>query len=153
MFVIDEARKDFIESGVSIIVGTRDGDLVPEIARGWAPRVLDGGSEVEFFIDEPASARTLENLRSNGLIAMTMTDPISFIALQLKGWRTDIGEPHPDDQPWIDRHREMFTEGLRARAIPALISRNYWSSKVIRVRFHVDEAYDQTPGPGAGGKL
>ena len=36
---MDDALKAFIERGVSVVVGTRDEGLVPEIVRGWGPQL------------------------------------------------------------------------------------------------------------------
>jgi hypothetical protein len=134
-------------------VGTRSNDLLPETTRGWGGRALEGGQEVELFVDRDAGKTTVENLRSNRLIAVTFASPVTYRALQLKGWCVEIGEAAPDDKAWIERHRTAFSEALRARGQPLHVSRNLWSTDVVRVRFLVNECFDQTPGPGAGRKL
>jgi hypothetical protein len=44
---IDDELKAFLESGPSVIVGTRDVGLAPEITRAWGPRVSEDRSERE----------------------------------------------------------------------------------------------------------
>jgi hypothetical protein len=150
---IDAEMKAFIESEVAVVVGTRDDTLVPEATFGWGPRVLEGGHEVEMFIDRRPGEKTIANLRSNGAFAATFASPISYLAVQLKGWCAEIGEAAAQDQPWIDKHREAFMEALRARGLPAHVTRNYWTQEVVRVRLRAEEYFNQTPGPGAGAKL
>ena len=39
LVAIDDGLKAFLESGVSVVVGTRDERFVPEIVRAWGPQV------------------------------------------------------------------------------------------------------------------
>jgi hypothetical protein len=151
--VIDEMLKEFLQAEVTTYVGTRAADLTPEVSMGWGIRVLEGGREVDIFIDRAAGARTLENLRTTRLIAVTCASAITFQTVQVKGLCTEIDSPSPDDLVWVNRHREAYAEAVRFRAIPPQVSRSTWSREVMRVRFLVNELFDQTPGPGAGKKL
>jgi hypothetical protein len=153
MAVIDNELKDFIESEVGILFGSRDAGLSPEVTHAWGARVLEGGNEVELFVDRDAGARTVANLKANRLVAATFASPITYRSVQLKGWCLAIEEPAAADAPWIERHREAFAESLRARGLASHVSRTLWSKDVVRVRFQIDESFDQTPGPGAGKKL
>jgi hypothetical protein len=153
MAEIDEDLKAFLESDVAMVVGTRDSELTPEVVMGWGPRVCEGGREVELFVDRAKGQRTLANLRDNRLLAITCTSPITYRSVQLKGWCIEIGDPVPDDEPWVAHHREAFSESARARGLPAHVTRNLWSRDVVKLRLLVEERYDQTPGPGAGKKL
>ena len=38
---ISEELKTFLEGPVSVLIGTRDSRLIPEITRAWGPRVAD----------------------------------------------------------------------------------------------------------------
>ena len=150
---INAELKAFLESDVDIFVGSHDGHLRPSMIRAWGARVHENGSSVEFFLDMPGGAQTVANLRSNGRIAATFTYPVTMKTVQLKGRCIDIGDPHAGDWQWIARHRNGFAETVGYYGYPAHIVRNLWSMQVTRVRFTVEEAFNQTPGPGAGGKL
>jgi hypothetical protein len=150
--LIDEDLKTFLHSDVAMVVGSRDAELKPEVTAGWGPRVA-GAQELEFFVDRPKSGQLLENLKQNRLLAVTCTSPITYRSVQLKGWCVAIAEPEPEDAPWLARHREAFAESVRARGLPAHVSRNMWSTEVVKLKLLVEERYDQTPGPGAGKKL
>jgi hypothetical protein len=56
----------FLESGVSILVGTRDARLLPESIRAIGARVEAEGAELVLFLPDAVSATTLANLRENG---------------------------------------------------------------------------------------
>ena len=70
--------KYFLESGVSVVVGTRDSACVPEAVRAWGPRVGRDGSSVSLCFALATSGRTLNNLRDNGRVAVTFCLPTNY---------------------------------------------------------------------------
>jgi hypothetical protein len=82
---IDHELAKFLESGVSVILGTRDTGLKPELVRGWGPRVREGGRRLDICLALGAAEATLGNLRANGKLAMTVAHPCSYRSLQIKG--------------------------------------------------------------------
>ena len=152
MTFMQEELKTFVESQVMVYVATRDAALQPEAGLGWGPR-MTSASELEVFVDGAAAEKIVANLRENRQIAVTFASPITHRSVQVKGWCSDIGEPVEEDTPWIERHRTMVTEVLRARGTPAHVSRTWWSRELVKLRCVVEQRFDQTPGPGAGGKL
>src|SRR5688572_22692208 len=152
MTFMDEEMKTYVESEVTVYIATRDADLQPEAGFAWGPRLVSD-DELEVFVDREASAKIVANLRENRQVAVTLSSPITYRSLQLKGWCADIREPATEDAAWVDRHRTMVTEALRARGLPAHVSRTFWSRDVLKLRCMIEARFDQTPGPGAGGKL
>jgi hypothetical protein len=152
MTFMDEDLKTYVESEVTVYVATRDADLQPEAGFGWGPRLITQ-DEIEVFLDREASIKMVANLRQNRQVAITVSSPITFRSLQMKGFCVDISEPLSEDAPWIERHRTMITEAMRARGLPAHVSRTYYSRDVVKLRCIIEARYDQTPGPGAGGRL
>jgi hypothetical protein len=153
MAVIDPALKDFLESGLAVMVATRSADLLPTSLRGWGPRISEDGAGVTVFIDRPAAAEMVANLRDNGRISMCVTDVLSLRSVQLKGRCVEIGDPRAEDLSHIDDHRKAFTENCGAIGFPAPVIRNLWSTQVVKLRFLVEDIFDQTPGPKAGAHL
>jgi hypothetical protein len=152
MTFLDEDLKTFVESEVTVYVATRDADLQPEAGFGWGPRLVSP-DELEVFVDREAGAKIVANLRENRQVAVTLSSPITYRSLQMKGFCVDIREPLSEDAPWVERHRTMITEVLRARGLPAHVSRTFYSRDVVKLRCVIEARFDQTPGPGAGGRL
>jgi Pyridoxamine 5'-phosphate oxidase len=150
MLVIDDELRELIESGPAISIGTRSATLVPHAVRGWGGRVAEDGRTVDIFIDKPGSDDLLADVRDNARIAACFVNVLTFRSLQLKGRCVEVKDPEPDDWAWVDRHREAFTSDCEVALIPPEVCRHLWSMQVMRVRFVVDEFFDQTPGPGAG---
>jgi hypothetical protein len=153
MLVVDEDLRALIEAGPAIGVSTRSADLQPHAVRGWGARVAADGRTVDVFVDKPCSAEIVADVRDNARIAVFFVDVTCLRALQLKGRCVEVGEPEPDDWAWVDRHRAAFMEACGQILFPANVARQLWSMQVVRLRFVVEEFFDQTPGPGAGKAL
>ena len=153
MYRIDENLKDFIESGVATLVGTGDAAGRPQIAFGWAPRVIDADGVMEVFIDTARAERTLDNLRENGRIAVTFAHPVSYRSVQLKGQFRDVSETSADDMAYVQQRREGFVTATSLIGDPPDVIRAMWLDDVVGVTFAVEHAFDQTPGPTAGQPL
>ena len=153
MFQIDDTVKEFVESGVAVLIGTGDSEACPHAAYGWGPRVRADRVSIDVFLDEARSERTLANLRANGRIAMTMTHPVSYRSLQLKGTFRESGAPDEADRDWVRQQREGFVASAALVGDPPAVIRNLWLEDVVRITFAVEHAFNQTPGAAAGAPL
>jgi hypothetical protein len=147
------------ERGVTVIVGTRDASLVPEMVRGWGIRPLPDTQQVEICIAESTGRRTLENLAENGQIAITVTVPSTYRSIQFKGRAIETSAPFPEDYERLERDREAFIEAVgmvglsRPLAIRVFAAEMEVSAAMIKIRVGVQEIFEQTPGPRAGSRL
>ena len=150
---VDADLKEFVESGVAVLVSTGDAQRRPHVAYGWGPRVRGDGSTVDVFLDSARAGQTLSNARATGKIAMTVAHPVSYRSVQLKGVFGDTGAATADDGAWVQRHHEAFVVTTSLVGDPPEAIRGMWMGEVVRVSFSVERAFDQTPGPGAGKPL
>jgi hypothetical protein len=155
--MIDDALKTFLETGgCAVVVGTRDAALAPEITRAWGIRILDPRT-VELCLGMPSSARTLENLNENGQLAVTSVSPMDYRQVQLKGRATETLAPNDEDRAQVAQHQRAFMRQVEHVGLGAEQCRLFWTQDdadaMVKLRFVVDEAYDQTPGPDAGRPL
>ena len=152
---VDEALRAVLEDGCAVGVGTRDADLVPEVARGWGVRVRPDLESIELCIGLPSGRRTLENVKDNGRVAVTWVRPSDYRQIQFKGRVVDEGEPTADDLAWVERHREAFRDQVAGVGIAAHLCHGFWSHDdgIVKLRILLGDAYDQTPGPDAGRPL
>ena len=144
---------EFLESGVSILVGTRSDRLFPESCRGLGARVEEDGQEVVVFLPEATSETSLANLRDNGRIAVCFSRPADHRSVQIKGTAVEIREAGESDRQQVLRYRRALTETLGFVGVPPQITLRvaYWPCRAVRVR--AEAILDQTPGPGAGAAL
>lgn len=142
--------QEFFESGVSVLVGTRDRLLVPEGARGFGVRVLAGGAELEVFVPEAWGERTFANLADNGRIAVSIARPEDHRSVQVKGSMLAVRPGGDAEHAAIERYREALISKFSVIGYPpSLFHRlNVWPCRVVRLR--VESLFEQTPGPRAG---
>lgn len=153
---IDDTLRAFIESGVSLVVGTRDEGLVPEIVRAWGPRVNRDRRSVRLCVPEATSVRTRTNLIGNGRIAVAFSLPSTYETVQLKGRHLRTTKPSAEDLLRVDRHRKSFTDANRSIGVAPARVEAFWRHEIaasplfVTIDFVVDAIFDQTPGPTAG---
>ena len=144
---------ELIQSGVSVLVGTRSDRLVPECTRGMAARVEDDGTEMTVFLPIATADQTITNLRDNGRIAVCFSRPCDHRSIQVKGGTIAIGSARDEDREHVLRYRIALAETWGVIGIPPRVTlrMNHWPCHAVR--FRVTAIFDQTPGPGAGGAL
>jgi hypothetical protein len=152
-FDIDAGLRAQIESVGTILVGTRDAGLKPEITRGWGAHILLDCHTVELCVSLSAGAKTLANLRDHEEIAVTFHHTNSYKTVQLKGRFLESGELTPEDWERVQRHWLELTSQAKLTGIPLDIGSRVFTEDLVRIRFVVQEAFEQTPGPSAGSKL
>ena len=151
--MIPQPIVDLLETGVSVMVGTRDTSLMPECTRAWGIRVAADRCAVTVFLSEAIAGKTIENLRENGRIAVTCTRPTDHITCQLKGQVRSIKRAASAERDLSRRwHREFMAE-LTAIGVPSALSEAWIAEPTHAVEIGVTDVFDQTPGPGAGRKV
>jgi hypothetical protein len=144
---------DLLQTGVSIVVGTRDAALVPECTRAWGIRVNKDGRSITIFLTETISRKTLQNLRDNGQVAISCARPTDHIACQLKGRLRAIRPAGARDREYRDRWGHEFRGELIAIGVSAHLFDALIRDPALAVEIDVTDVFHQTPGPGAGEKL
>ncbi len=148
--MISAELKELLEGGLSLLVGTRDARLVPDVVRCVGARVEKGGREVTVFLPEATSAAAFANLADNGRIAVCVSRPIDHRTIQFKGRAASVKPAAASDRALVDRYRADFASTLAFLGVPPrlVLRMNHWPCRAVRVR--VESVFDQTPGPGAG---
>jgi hypothetical protein len=142
--ISDGIRAHILESVGTILVGTRDAALTPEITRGWGPTILPDGHTMDVCVS---------NLRDHDELAVTFSHTATYKTVQLKGRFLDSGEPTAQDWEAFERQKNIFLEQTKVHGVSLSIASRLFTPDLIRLRFVVHEAFEQTPGPGAGAKL
>src|SRR4051812_5919630 len=110
---------ELLQTGVSIVVGTRDAALMPECTRAWGIQLETDRRSVTIFLTEAISRQTLLNLKENGRIAISCTRPTDHVACQLKGRVRAIRPADPRDRKHTANWQRDFTAELIAIGVPA----------------------------------
>jgi hypothetical protein len=151
--------KAFLEGGISVVVGTRDADLVPEITRAWGLVVSKDRKRISLCVPLATSQKTLDNLAGSEQMTVCCCHPASYRTIQLKGQWIDRADPGRSDMAAVERHREAFACENERIGFPRQSTEIFWrrelesSPALVKLRFIPQQIFDQTPGPGAGSPL
>lgn len=147
-------RIAFIQGGVAAVVATRSERLVPAISRGWGLDVAAETSVLDLCVTAPVGSPTRANLERHAAIAIAVSPPTIATALQVKGTITRVAAPDAEALERAERHLAAFTaEAIRVGVPVDHPRRLFMSSELVSVTVSVEQAFDQTPGPGAGRRL
>jgi pyridoxamine 5'-phosphate oxidase-like protein len=143
----------FLESGLAIVVGTRNGALDPDGAVAWAVRVEDHGGRVTLFLHEMAARQMLRNLKSHPEIAINLDQPTSHRACQVKGRYLTSRRAKPTEKALVMRQVEGFATDLEQIGFPRAMTAGWTAWPCMALEVRVSQLFEQTPGPGTGGPL
>jgi hypothetical protein len=151
--------KAFLERGASVMVGTRDAACVPELVRAWGPRVSRDRRSVSVCVAMAAGAKTIDNLRDNGRLAVTFALPANSNAIQVWGRCIETGEARRQDLAAVQKHRDAFARVNEGLGVPRPFIEALWkrelagSPVMLTIWFAAEQIFNQTPGPDAGSLL
>ena len=151
--MLNDETTRFLEGGCSLVVGMVTADGHPYATRAWGLEVVAAGRSVRMLIDAEEAADAAR-LAPGAALAVTAADVRTLYSVQLKGEAVSV-EPLADhDRARAERFMDEFFGAIAAvdhmeravvgRMVPAALA---------ACTFRVTEAFDQTPGPGAGARL
>jgi Pyridoxamine 5'-phosphate oxidase len=140
---------EFLQSGISILVGTRDARLMPEVARVLGARVEPGGRELTIYVPAATGERTLANARENGRLAVCFA-AVDHTSYQLKGRLAEVRPARAAERRTIERYRAALAQHFGSVGLPPRLTHrlSHWPAHALRMA--VEAVFLQTPGPGAG---
>ncbi|HET7716047.1 MAG TPA: hypothetical protein VFK86_10515 [Bauldia sp.] len=145
----------FLQSGVSMVLASCDGNRRPVVGRGLACRIDEAGN-VRLVVRTGSNPDLLSAIARGGGLAATFTRPSDHRSIQLKASFARTAATDPQDGAAAARQ----TAALRAN----LIEDGYWEAFAAQycafepdgltvIEFVPERAFVQTPGPGAGSPL
>jgi hypothetical protein len=143
----------FLEEGLGVHVGTRNGQLEPNGARALALKVENDGAHVVVYMAKTAAARLMADLRGNGHAAVCVARPTDDRACQVKGLFVSARPARADERDHIVGQWERFLANLAAIGIPRQPAANWDTWPAVAIRLRATAVFDQTPGPSAGAPL
>ncbi|WP_119293031.1 pyridoxamine 5'-phosphate oxidase family protein [Azohydromonas sediminis] len=152
---IGPAQAALMAGPVSIIVGSRDAALRPHLMRAVGCRLDEDRRRVTVLMSAAGSGEVLADLRANGMVAVVFSEPSSHRTLQVKGRDATVGPCGADDAAHAERHLRGFVDEIGHIGFAAVVAHTLLAHQgdLVAVRFTVDEAFEQTPGPSAGEPL
>ena|SRR5215475_4408067 len=142
-----------LQPGLSIIVGSVDAQGAPTCCRGYGLRSTDELETVTVYVPVATSHETIQALATTGRLAIGATYPADHSATQLKGVATETRLAREDEAAFIREQVRVYADNLAAFGIPKRLSSRATCWPAFAVTIRIEEIYEQTPGPKAGGRL
>lgn len=151
--LIPDELARFLESGLSIVIATRNGDLEPDGTGAWAVQVHADRAHLTLFLHEQAAEAMLANLESHPEIAIDLDQPTTHRACQVKGRYRSSRRARKAERGEVDRQADAFVADLASIGIPPVMTSGWkrWPCRALEIE--VTELFEQTPGPGTGEPL
>jgi hypothetical protein len=141
-----------LETGVAIMVATRDEDLRAHVTRGWGGYLDAETGQLALALSEYPGSGVIADLEANGQVAVNLARPVNYQSMQVKGVVDSMGDCSDEELRRVRAHLGRFVDETESVGSPRIIER-IAGSEFVQVRITVDRSYEQTPGPGAGGEL
>jgi len=140
----------FLESGISVLVGTRDARNRPHSLRAMGARVAADGRELIVFLPDATAGPNLADLRESSRVAVTFCLPRDHRSFQIKGELLSLAPADPRDHPFLDAYVRAFSSELMFVGVPPRVVQRMATWPCHAARLRVEAVFEQTPGPGAG---
>jgi hypothetical protein len=158
---LEPEMEAFLHSGCALIVGLTSERGEPFATRGWGATVLhaaggDAPSEslqLRVLVDA-AEELAVDLMGSGCAVALTAADVITLRSVQFKGRATGRAAATPADRDRADAYCDQFFADIASADLtPTELLERMRPTEVVACTVEIDEMFDQTPGPGAGGCL
>ncbi len=151
--LIDPDAALFISGAVSISIGTRSADMLPNLTRAVGCRLSPDRSRLHLLISREQSAAVLTDIADNREIAVVFSQPSTHRTVQYKGRDARIETTVDGDHDRVRRYRDAFVGelvplGYSEHAARAVVDCRL--DDVVVIAFSPEKAFNQTPGPQAG---
>lgn len=153
--VLTAELAEFCQSGVSIVMASRDAAGRPVLGRGLASRV-DGEGNVRIIYRLPPNSSFHKAIAAGAPIAVTFTKPYSHRSIQLKSTRGVVVQPVQADGPAAFLQVRAFRDELVSVGYTEVFASGYTQfepHELAALTFLPERAFVQTPGPSAGSAL
>jgi len=145
---------EHFSAGVAYRLGSCDAEGRPGICRAQAALALPGG-RVRVLVTRWSGPDVLDAIAATGQVALVMPLPENLRTLHLKGRDARVGLAEPGDEELVLQRRQAFTDQLVPLGYPVDAILQGWyalgEGELHRITFTISGAWNQSPGPGAGG--
>ena len=154
--MLDQDVIELLESGCALTVGFVAADGRPVASRGWGLTLRDDGRRARLLVPK-ADVTGLDHGPGGPVgtwIATTGSNVATLRSAQLKGPIRAIEPLDARDRERLDRYCDAFFHDIEVvDGFPRRLAERMVPAELAACEFDVVEAYDQTPGPGAGSEL
>ena len=147
---------EFLTSGVSIALASRNAAFEPSIVRAKGCRIVRSDQfRIRVLVSAAHAGELLEDVRATAMVSATFTMPNTHRTLQFKGKDASVVELDAEDRAIMERYPHNFSLSVGPLGFNEEFVRAFFASSPdeVAVEFTPSDAFQQTPGPAAGTRL
>jgi hypothetical protein len=151
--MIPQALGSFLESGLSVLIGSRNEKMIPSCARAVGAICSADRTTLTVLLAEAPARDVLRDLERSRRAAVTFCRPIDERTMQLKGTVTAVRPASEAEVECAREYRRAFAKQLEIVGLPRCITERITIAPCVAVDIRVEDLFRQTPGPNAGARL
>ena len=148
MLTADQAA--FVQGEVTILLASRDDELVCDVVRVFGAVVDPGRTLVTFYLPDATSERTLANARKHPRLAVVFASPVDYRTLQIKGTCVAVRPANGADQAVVERYRKALLSTLHKVGLLPEFASSWVALPCTALELRAEEIHAHTPGLNAG---
>ena len=149
----DARARRCLDPGLSILVATVNAAGAPSCCRAIALASEDDLATATVYLPIATSQRIIQDVATTRRIAVAATHIVDHCSVQLKGTTATARIAREDEAVFVRARLEGFAAMLHQVGMPLRLARSMAHWPAFAVEMRVEEVFDQTPGPNAGGRL
>ncbi|HYH20870.1 MAG TPA: hypothetical protein VD995_19870 [Azospirillum sp.] len=146
----------FLKGDISIMLASGDRTGLPTLGRALACDVSADGRRLTVFLAAKPNAALLSAIADSARVALVVNRPSTHRSIQLKGWDAEVAPAGEGAAAAVARHGAGFCRDVGLIGFDEAFSRTLMAhdpDDLAAVTFTPVAAFDQTPGPRAGGPV
>ena len=146
---------EFLGTGVGHQIGACDRAGRPSICRALGATV-DAQGHVVVMLSGESGYEVLDAIRETGLVSAVFVQPSTYRTLHLKGRDAQVAPAASEHRALIPARREAFLQQIAHYGFTRDFVMAWYTvpdDQLMAVTFTPIGAWNQTPGPGAGGAI
>lgn len=149
-----EPIERMLSGPLALQLASAGAELAPESVRGFGIEYDAARALVSFIVLDAQSARFRAAVASSRQLAVNLTNPVTFVGIQIKGPVLSIDEPSSETAAAAARYFDGFSRALLSVGFEPHQLRGFFHGGAARfIRMRPTHLFNQTPGTGAGRPL
>ena len=151
--IIPSPLKEHLKGPKAFFVGARDKDFNCDILRVLGGSAT-GHDTIKFFVAEKTAGKMLDNMRSNKLVSLSVSNIFNSESYQFKGRFLSAKPESAEEAEGVYEYVGQFEESLGSMGYPkGLFADHVLYKPALAIEFAVEQIFDQTPKIGTGQQL
>jgi hypothetical protein len=146
----------WIVPGLAGTIASVDSQGDPQIVRVWSARAAAEPNDIDVYVLRDSASAFLDGLNGGARVALNLIEVLTYRSRMFKGSCRHVDESI--DGPLVEACKSAMNDvfeavGMGKNVVDRMLSHAGDPAALIALRVTVESVFDQSPKPGAGGRL